>query len=231
MTQWNGASDPESSQGARLSLDRRGALKAGIAACVSASGSTWATTASAQPTKVASGSPSTLFIASHPYPERSIVNKALQNTAAKIPGVLFKNLEAIYGDNLRGINVEAERGAYEGIRRVVFMFPTHWFNLTPMLKAYLNEVWTVWAPGALNGKEMLVVTTTGADAAAYTHEGKIGLTIEEVLAPMRASANYTGMTYLKPLAFLGVTNASPEMIRSYQQALSERLAEGLSAKR
>jgi glutathione-regulated potassium-efflux system ancillary protein KefF len=166
-----------------------------------------------------------------PYPERSIVNKALQNTAAKIPGVLFKNLEAIYGDNLRGINVEAERRAYEGIRRVVFMFPTHWFNLTPMLKAYLNEVWTVWAPGALNGKEMLVVTTTGADAAAYTHEGKIGLTIEEVLAPMRASANYTGMTYLKPLAFLGVTNASPEMIRSYQQALFERLAEGLSATR
>jgi glutathione-regulated potassium-efflux system ancillary protein KefF len=109
--------------------------------------------------------------------------------------------------------------------RVVFMFPFHWFNLTPLLKAYMNEVWTQWAPQALKGKKMLVVTTVGADASIYTHEGRIGLTIEEVLAPMKASANYAGMTYLEPLAFLGVAKADEKMIRTYQLRLAERLRE------
>lgn len=36
--------------------------------------------------------------------------------------------------------VEAERAAYDGMSRIVFKFPIRWFNLTPLLKAYLNEV-------------------------------------------------------------------------------------------
>ncbi|QSX32108.1 NAD(P)H-dependent oxidoreductase [Shewanella avicenniae] len=30
--------------------------------------------------------------------------------------------------------------AANAANRIVFSFPIHWFNLTPMLKAYLNEV-------------------------------------------------------------------------------------------
>lgn len=69
---------------------------------------------------------------------------------------------------------------------------------------------TIWAPKALKGKEMLVVTTAGAAAGLYTHEGSVGLTIQEVLAPMPASANYARMTYLEPLAFSGL----PERMRT-----------------
>lgn len=165
----------------------------------------------------------TLVIASHPYPEKSVVNKALQETVQDMDGIIYRNLETLYSNDITKIDVEAERKAYEGVDRVVYMYPIHWFNLTPMLKAYFNEVWFQWAPEALKEKKMLVVVTAGADKDAYSHEGKIGLTIEEILAPMKACANYTGMTYLEPLTFLGVSNADESKIRDYQEQLKKRL--------
>ena len=81
----------------------------------------------------------TLVIASHPYPERSVVNKALQQTVANMDGVIYRNLETLYGNDISAINVKAERKAYEGVDRVVYMYPIHWFNLTPMLKAYFKR--------------------------------------------------------------------------------------------
>lgn len=212
-----------------VDASRRSILKAGIAA-----GAAAMTLIGARGVSAKSGiagaddraKTTTMVIASHPYPERSVVNKALWHTVENREGLIFRNLESLYGDNIRGIDVEAERQIYEGKDRVVFMFPVHWFNLTPMLKAYLNEVWTQWAPRTLKGKEMLVVTTAGAEESDYTHGGRIGLTIEEVLAPMKASANYAGMTYLEPLAFLGISETDEQIISAYQDRLVQRLSEG-----
>lgn len=79
----------------------------------------------------------------------------------------------------------------------------------------------------MKGKEILIVVTAGADKDAYSHGGKIGLTIGEVLAPMKASANYVGMTYLEPLTFLGVSKANENAIRIYQNQFVERLRKGI----
>lgn len=166
----------------------------------------------------------TLVIASHPYPDQSVVNRALQQTAQAIEGVQYRNLETLYGNDITTIDVVAERKAYDDMDRVVFMFPLHRFNLTPMLKAYLNEVWLHWGHYELRGKKMLVVITTGLEARQYSHEGHIGLTINEILAPMRACANYMNMIYLEPLAFLGVTGADFYTIRSYQLQFKQRLS-------
>ena len=106
--------------------------------------------------------------------------------------------------------------------RLVLMFPIHWFNLTPMLKAYLNEIWGAGPPPELKGKELLVVTTAGGSASDYTREGRLGFTIEEVLTPLRASARYTDMTFSEPLAFLGVSGGTTAL-RGYQDALAARL--------
>ncbi|UOK73293.1 NAD(P)H-dependent oxidoreductase [Ancylobacter polymorphus] len=167
----------------------------------------------------------TLIIASHPYPDRSVVNKALWEVAEKAEGARYTNLETVYGDNLRGFDRAAERRRYEEMDRLVLMFPIHWFNLTPMLKAYLNEIWGVGAPPELRGRELLVVTTTAGDANAYTREGRLGFTIEDVLTPLRASARYTGMTFSAPLAFLGAAGAGPDALRRYQDAFAARLRE------
>lgn len=167
----------------------------------------------------------TLVIASHPYPEKSVINKALWSVAETAPGVRFRRLEALYGNHCGGIDVAAETKAYEGINRVVFMFPIHWYSFTPMLKAYLNDVWHPLGRKAFPGKQLLVVATCGGKAENYSREGAAGHSIQDFLAPLSATASYEGMTFEEPLAFYGVGNADEKTIRSYQDQLVKRLSE------
>ena len=170
----------------------------------------------------------TLVIVSHPYPEKSFAINKLSQITATLPEVTVRDLESLYGNDINKFDVNAEQAAADAADRIVFMFPVHWFNLTPMLKAYLNEVWTYgWAFGpeghALKGKEMLVVTTAGASQYTYSIEGLIESTIEAVLTPMKASALYVGMNYSQPLAFYEAMGASPEKLEEMQAALLARL--------
>ncbi|MCU1792594.1 NAD(P)H-dependent oxidoreductase [Pectobacterium polaris] len=170
----------------------------------------------------------TLVIVSHPYASQSRVIKMLQQTVEARNDTVVRNLESLYDNTISEFDVVAEQAANEDADRIVFMYPTHWFNLTPNLKAYLNEVWTYgWAfgPGgeALKGKEMLVVTTAGASEHLYSHDGLIDGTMDDVLTPMKASARYVGMKYVEPLAFFEVTQADKETLLDFQTKLSARL--------
>lgn len=176
----------------------------------------------------------TLIIVSHPYFERSSVTRSLQVAAEQMPNVTVRNLEAIYGSTVTRFDVAAEQKAAEAADRIVFLFPVHWFNLTPMVKAYLNEVWTYgWAfgPGgtALKGKEMLIVVPAGADKHTYSATGLIHSTIEDVLTPMKASALYVGMTYLPPLAFYGAMGVSESTLAQFRDRLVDTLTAPLAA--
>ncbi len=170
----------------------------------------------------------TLVIVSHPYFSQSRVIHALQETAEAAENVTVRNLEALYGDSPDAIDIAAEQSAYANADRVVFLYPTHWFNLTPMLKAYLNAVWTYgWAfgPGgeALKGKQLQVVTTAGASEFTYSHEGLLNSTMEEVLTPMKASALYVGMHYRQPLAFYEVAARNKDKLSEFQTRFAAEL--------
>ncbi|WP_426816976.1 NAD(P)H-dependent oxidoreductase [Winslowiella sp. 2C04] len=162
----------------------------------------------------------TLVIVSHPYPERSVLTKGLQQAAESMEGVTVRNLESIYGFDTRKINGEEERRIMRDHSRIVFLFPTHWFNITPMMKAWLNDTWGSVGPGSWQGKEMLVVSTAAGGASTYGEAGRIGVTLADVFLPMKASALHTGMTYLPPLVF---QNASGSNLAVYQRQLIERL--------
>lgn len=162
----------------------------------------------------------TLVIASHPYPERSVMIRGLQEAAESVEGVTVRNLESIYGFDTRAIDAQAERDITRAHDRIVFLFPTHWFNITPMMKAYLNDVWGSVGPGLWQGKEMLVVTTAGGGSSTYGETGRIGVDLADVFTPMRASALHAGMTYLPPLTFQAVTAAN---LPDYQRQFIERL--------
>lgn len=179
----------------------------------------------------------TLVIVSHPTPDQSRTIKALEQLATRLPDVEVRNIESLYGSDLDGFDLAAEHQAVEAADRIVFLFPIHWFNLTPMLKAYLNQVWSYgWAfgPGgtALKGKEMLVVTSAGATEHTYSAEGLIQSTIDEVLTPMKASALYVGMDYLEPLAFYSAMGVSEVTLDEFRLAFAGRLTQptGSSAK-
>ena len=203
-------------------MNRRTFLKAKLfLAATAASGLLSRRTAKAQATdKPYSTDIRTLLIASHPYPERSVMNKGLQQAAESVAGVTVRNLETIYGYDTRAIDAQSERDITRQHDRIVFMFPTHWFNITPMMKAYLNDVWGSVGPGLWQGKEMLVVTTAAGGASTYGQSGRIGVALEDVFTPMKASALHAGMTYLPPLAFQAVTASE---LPQYQQRLIDRL--------
>lgn len=170
----------------------------------------------------------TLVVVSHPYPDQSHAINALQQAAENTPDVVVRNLEALYGDDLNGFDVAAEQKAHEAAERIVYLFPIHWFNLTPMLKAYLNQVWAYgWAFGpdgkALRSKQMQVVVTAGASRHTYSAEGLIHSTMDEVLTPMKASAYYVGMNYAPPLAFYDAMGARGEPLATMQKAFAEKL--------
>jgi glutathione-regulated potassium-efflux system ancillary protein KefF len=170
----------------------------------------------------------TLVIVSHPYPEQSQSIKALQAVAEATPDVTVRNLETLYGDKLDAFDVAAEQKAADEADRIVFLFPIHWFNLTPMLKAYLNTAWSYgWAfgPGgtALKDKELLVVVTAGASGHTYSAEGVIQSSMDEVLTPMKASALYVGMKYAEPLPFYDAMGPSGDTIAALKKTFSERL--------
>jgi glutathione-regulated potassium-efflux system ancillary protein KefF len=159
----------------------------------------------------------TLVIVSHPTIEQSTVIRTLQSEAEKTTDVTVRNLEKLYGNNTNAFDIEAEQSAHEGIDRIVYLYPIHWFNLTPMLKAYLNQVWTYgWAFGenaqALKNKTMQVVVSAGSTASTYSAEGLIQSTIDEVLTPMKACALYVGMKYAQPCTFYESMGVSAERL-------------------
>jgi glutathione-regulated potassium-efflux system ancillary protein KefF len=201
---------------------RRDVLKAAATLSIGAGLPSLMASTSAQAQTPPQGGAKTVILASHPYPDRSVVNKALWEVAQKAEGAYYRNLESVYGSNMRGFDRAAELQLYRQMDRLVLMFPIHWFNLTPMLKAYLNEIWGSGAPSELRGKELLVICTTAGGEDAYSNAGRLRFTIEEVLTPLRASAVYTGMNFLKPLAFFAAAGDASSL-RRYQDAVAARL--------
>lgn len=162
----------------------------------------------------------TLVIVSHPYPERSVLTTGLQEAAESLDGVTVRNLETLYGYDTRRIDGDTERKMMREHTRVVFIFPTHWFNITPMIKAWLNETWGSVGPGLWQGKEMLLVSTAAGGSSTYGTDGRIGVALEDVFLPMKASALHAGMTWLPPLVFESARN---DQLPLYQHQLIERL--------
>lgn len=163
----------------------------------------------------------TLVIVSHPYPERSVMVKGLQQAAESVDGVTVRNLETLYGFDTRKINGDEERRITRENDRIVFIFPTHWFNITPMMKSYMHDTWGSVGPDLWKGKEMLIVTTAAGNDSTYGKNGRTGTELADIFTPMKASALHAGMTWLPPLVFQGV---SASQLPEYQRQLIERLS-------
>lgn len=157
----------------------------------------------------------TLVITSHTYLHQSRIIKHIENAIKHLENVEVRNLEKIYGHNSAAFDIAKEKEVYKGVDRVVFLFPIHWFNITPMIKSYLNEVWTYgWAFGpdghALKNKEMLIISSAGASQYTYSKQGIIESNIEEIFTPMKASALYVGMKYTSSIVLYDAMNKTDD---------------------
>lgn len=138
----------------------------------------------------------TLIVVSHPTIQDSEVNQFLMNEAQKHPEkYTIHHLEQVYPDGQ--FDIEKEQALVEAHDGLVLQFPIYWFNCPPMMKKWLDEVFTYgWAYGSkgkkLTDRKIGLAISAGAGAEKYAHDGAYHVTIEEVLVPFKATFDLVG---------------------------------------
>lgn len=159
----------------------------------------------------------TIIILAHPNIEQSYVNKSWIDALSKTnPEIVVHDLYKKYPD--WKIDVASEQATLVGYDRIIFQYPFQWYNMPPLLKKWIDEVFLQgWAYGQggenLVGKEIGVAISTAGVSDVYT-ESVFG-TVEQLLKPMASMAKFVGAKYIGHHSFLG----------AYTPDAAERLAE------
>lgn len=156
--------------------------------------------------------PATLLVLAHPDLAASRVNAALATAAREGDTATVHDLYAAYPDY--AIDVAREQELLLRHERIVLQYPTYWYATPALLKHWLDQVLTRgWAYGggrALAGRTLRIATSTGGPAGSYGPEGHNRYAIDELLLPMRATANLCGMHFDEPFVVHGAGYLSAE---------------------
>lgn len=148
----------------------------------------------------------TLVILGHPSPEDSRVNRHLADSVRGLPDVSVRALAAVRG--AAGFDVAAEQEALRAHGTVVLQFPWYWYSVPGILKEWMDQVLTygfAYGTGgdALQGKRLLVATSTGAPQESYAAAGFNRFTMAELMRPIEATAHLCGMALGTPFVLHG----------------------------
>ncbi|PTI45918.1 NAD(P)H oxidoreductase [Staphylococcus xylosus] len=143
---------------------------------------------------------STLVVVAHPDINNSTVNKAWRDELSQHEELV--TVHEIYLEYPHGqIDIEKEQKLLEAHDHIIFQYPLYWYSCPPLLKQYLDEVFTYgWAYGsqgnALEGKKFGLAISIGAVPEAYTPEGNVQFTIDELISPMIATTRFVKANYV-----------------------------------
>lgn len=170
---------------------------------------------------------SSALIVGHPDLPASRVSAALAEEAKRVPGVDVRILTDLYPGG--GPDVLAEQSALSAADDIVLLYPTYWYSTPAPLKRWLDDVLVRgWAygtggAGALAGKSLRVVTTTGGAEAAYRPGELHSFEYDAILAPLKATAHRLGMSWRPPLVVHGVRDLDDAGLRELSAAFGELL--------
>jgi putative NADPH-quinone reductase len=159
----------------------------------------------------------TLVILAHPNIEISRVNKRWKQELLSYPQEI--TIHELYQEYPNWtIDVPKEQKLLETYQRIIFQFPLYWYSYPPLLKKWFDDVFTHgWAYGSdgnvLYGKEFGIAMSIGDKKENYSKSGCISFTVDEILAPFKASANHVGAVALPYFSVFGASfQASDEDI-------------------
>ncbi|MGG3308371.1 NAD(P)H-dependent oxidoreductase [Paenibacillus lautus] len=157
----------------------------------------------------------TLVLVFHPNLSTSRVNQRWAEEMEKQDGVTLHYVYEAYPDEK--IDVAAEQRLLEQHDRIVLQFPFYWYSSPSLLKKWEDAVLTYgWAFGSegdkLQGKELLIATSTGVAIEGYSPEGTVRYTVPELLRPLQATSDLIGTSYLTPYVLYGAPQLSDEGI-------------------
>lgn len=173
--------------------------------------------------------PDIVVLLAHPQQEHSKVNRGLVQALRRSgqTRVEVRDLYALYPDYL--IDVQAEQAALASARLVVWLHPIHWYGMPPLMKLWLDEVFTFgWAygPGGeqLRGKDLWLVASTGGAAESYRPDGHNRYFFDAFLPPYEQTAALAGMRFLPPLLLHGAHRVAAAELAAHADVFSQRLA-------
>ncbi len=150
--------------------------------------------------------PSVLLLFAHPALERSRVHRRLLQAAQALPNLTIHDLYEAYPDF--DIDVPREQQMLEAHEVLVVQCPFVWYSTPALVKQWedlvLEHGWAYGTQGkALAGKRGLQVVSAGGGVNAYTPGGRNRMSIPDLLAPLRNTAELCNMTGTPPHIIYG----------------------------
>lgn len=170
----------------------------------------------------------TVILLFHPDLARSRANAALAAAAELLPGVEVVHMQALYPSGM--IDDKAEVARLLSADRVVLQFPIHWYSTPPLLQAWQDAVLSRMFyvhPGAegarVEGLPFMVAATAGNRPEAYSPWGANLFPLEELLKPLRATANRCRFSWVEPFLLYEANKVDDEALREAGERYAERL--------
>jgi glutathione-regulated potassium-efflux system ancillary protein KefF len=169
-----------------------------------------------------------LVIAAHPQLDHSRATRTLMEAAARLDParVAVRDLYALYPDYF--IDVATEQALLAKARLLVWLHPVHWYSMPPLLKLWLDEVFTFgWAYGpggrALVDKHLWLAASTGGPEASYQPDGYNRYFFDAFMHPNEQTAALCGMRWLPPLVLHGAHRADQADLDAHAATFAQRL--------
>ncbi|MDP3521106.1 MAG: NAD(P)H-dependent oxidoreductase [Hydrogenophaga sp.] len=171
--------------------------------------------------------PHIYLVAAHPHWRDSRVTRRLFDATRALDHVEVTDLYARYPDY--DIDVPAEQARLAAAQLVVWLHPIQWYASPALHKLWLDEVFAHgWAygrgGGALRGKDLWLVTSTGGAEAAYHPSGYNRYFFDAFLPPYEQTAALCGLRFLPPLVLHGAHAVDEASLRAHVDVFAERLA-------
>jgi glutathione-regulated potassium-efflux system ancillary protein KefG len=160
--------------------------------------------------------PSILILLSHPYPRQSQINRALVDRVRDLPNVTVHDLYACYPDF--HIDPKQEQDLLRRNVVIVLQHPMHWYHAPALTQEWFDVVLVHgFAYGeentsCLDGKDLMVATSTGGPESSYRRDGANRFTMDEFLRPFEQTAHLCRMVYRPPFVIHGANTLAPEAI-------------------
>lgn len=169
-----------------------------------------------------------VVIAAHPQLDQSRATRTLMEAAARLDParVNVRDLYALYPDYF--IDVKAEQAALRQAHLVVWLHPVHWYSMPPLMKLWLDEVFSFgWAYGpggrALAGKDLWLAASTGGPQSSYRPDGYNRYFFDAFLHPHEQTAALCGMRWLPPYVLHGAHHVQTQALAEHAQLFAQRL--------
>lgn len=164
-----------------------------------------------------------LIVYAHPTYLSSRINKSLIEAIDNTSHITVHNLYAKYPSEKIDVAYEQQLLLEHDV--IVLQFPFYWFSVTPLLKKWIDVVFTfgfAYGDGGdkLENKDLMLVVTTGGSKERYAKT--VGFNLVDLFKPLQYTAIYCGINYITPFVVDNATMDDKTLAEfgiQYQQLL------------